>query len=198
MQPLLQQLPALLGVIVGAVATYVVTAATERSRWRRQQSVRWDETRLAAYTEYANAIKKLISVSVRLAANRGVYPDDDWFAREVTIADLAQAEENRTVKWETVLMLGNDRVIIAGREWHQKVWRIMRIACGQTSDLSWREAIEGAGLARRRFYEAAKADLGVDIGESAEVYEWQMGKWMTDRPEGVNPASGGAGAGSAG
>jgi hypothetical protein len=34
---LVQQLPALIGVAVGAIATYAGTAGVERARWRRQQ-----------------------------------------------------------------------------------------------------------------------------------------------------------------
>jgi hypothetical protein len=69
---LLQSLPALIGVTLGALATFLTSSATERSRWRRQQAIRWDDKRLSAYTEYANAVKRAISVSVRLAAARGV------------------------------------------------------------------------------------------------------------------------------
>lgn len=181
----LLQLPALIGVVVGALATYAAGAVTERSRWRRQQSVRWDERRIAAYTEYANAVKKVIAIAVRLAAQRGVYPDDDVISPEYKIVDLAAAEDERTIKWEAVLMLGDDSVVIAGRDWHQSVFRLMRIACGQTSDMSWIEAVEATSGARRRFYEAARGDIGVAIGRSTEAFEWQMGKWLAERPEGV-------------
>lgn len=73
MQSLVQQLPALIGVLLGALATYAATSATERARWRRTQSIRWDDKRLAAYADYASAVKKLSSLSVRLAAYRGIH-----------------------------------------------------------------------------------------------------------------------------
>jgi hypothetical protein len=183
---LLQSLPALIGVLVGALGTFLSSSATERARWRRQQSVRWDEKRLAAYTDYANAVKHVISVAVRLAAARGVYPDDDWLTRENTVADLTEAEDERTLRWEAVLLLGSDSLILAGREWHQSVFRLMRLSCGQPSDMTWAEAITKTGKARHQFYVAAKADLGVAIGGSSDAYEWQMAKWLTERPEGVN------------
>ena len=190
MKILVQSLPALIGVLLGAFATFMTSSATERSRWRRQQSIRWDDKRLAAYTEYANAVKHVISTAVRLAAVRGVYPDDEWFAHQCTVDDLAGAEEQRTLKWEAVLLLGSENVITAGREWHQVTFRLMRLACGQTSDMTWPEAIKKTGRARRNFYVAAKADLGVAVAESSDAYEWQMSKWLTDRPEGVNSAPG--------
>jgi hypothetical protein len=121
---------------------------------------------------------------------RGVYPDDEWFGREITVEDLAGAEEQRTLKWEAVLLLGSDKVITAGREWHQVAFRLMRLACGQTSDMTWPEAIKKTGRARHNFYIAAKTDLGVAVAESSDAYEWQMSKWLTERPEGVTPAPG--------
>jgi hypothetical protein len=41
---------------------------------------------------------------------RGVYPDDDWFGRESTVEELASSEEERTLKWEAVLLLGSEDV----------------------------------------------------------------------------------------
>ncbi|MEH1130597.1 hypothetical protein [Micromonospora sp. CPCC 206061] len=183
MRPLLLQLPALVGVLVGAVATYVAATAQERGRWRRQQSVRWDERRIVAYSEYAHAIKKVISIAVRLAAQRGVYENDVWFGGEASELELIAAEEERTTKWEAVLMLGDDSVVAAAREWHQKTFRIMRLAVGQSSDLTWNEAVRAIGQARGRFYAAVRRDLGVKFGESSEPYEWQMAKWLVERPE---------------
>lgn len=51
-----QALP-LVGVAIGAVVSLAVSAVNERTRWRRQQSVRWDERRLNAYAEYAHTVK---------------------------------------------------------------------------------------------------------------------------------------------
>ncbi|MFC0100992.1 hypothetical protein ACFFKH_26185 [Micromonospora marina] len=183
MRLLLLQLPALVGVLVGAVATYLTTAAQERSRWRRQQAIRWDERRLAAYSDYAHAVKKGTSIAVRLAATRGVYQDDFWFGGETSEAELIDAEEERTTKWEAVLMLGDEAVVAAAREWHQVMFRLMRLAVGQSSDLTWHEAVHAAGQARGRFYAAVRRDLGVKFGESSEPYEWQMSKWLANIPK---------------
>ena len=61
---------ALVGVLVGAIATYAATAATERARWHRMQSVRWDEKRINVYTEYAHVLKQVITTALRIAAAR--------------------------------------------------------------------------------------------------------------------------------
>jgi len=45
------QLITLLGVIIGAFATFAVTTWTERLRWQRAIETRWDEKRFTAYAE---------------------------------------------------------------------------------------------------------------------------------------------------
>lgn len=175
-QSFLQQLPALIGVLVGALATYAATSAAERARWRRAQAVRWDDRRLTAYVEYAHAVKKVISLSVRLAAHRGVHPDIDRLAPEEGMPALAAAEEERTMKWEAVLLLGTDRTVVAARAWHESVFRLQRFAAGEPVESSWADAVEAVSRVRREFYESAKRDIGIAVGDAPESYEWQLAK----------------------
>ncbi|MFV2102973.1 hypothetical protein [Micromonospora sp. LOL_024] len=71
---LVGQLPALLGVLVGAVGTILATSLTDRSRWRRSQTVRWDERRLDAYAEFARVLKEVHTIASRMI---GGYLDRD-------------------------------------------------------------------------------------------------------------------------
>ncbi|MBC6447979.1 hypothetical protein [Actinokineospora xionganensis] len=176
MQLFMQQLPTLIGVLVGALATFTATSVAERSRWRRTQSVRWDDKRLAAYAEYAHAVKKVISISVRLAAHHGIHQDLDVLAPEEGLAALALAEEERTMKWETILLLGTDHTVVAARAWHDSVFKLQRIASGVDVESSWADAVGAVSRARRGFYEAAKADIGIKVGDAPESYEWQLSK----------------------
>lgn len=185
MQSFLQQLPTLVGVLVGAGATYAGTSATEHARWRRVQSVRWDEKRVNAYTEYAHALKQVISLSLRLAALRDAHPDDDRFPPADGIAALDAAEEQRTMKWEAVLLLGSSEVVIAGREWHQDVFHLEHLAYGEPAERSLMGAINSISQSRRHFYEVAKCDIGIEIGDSSEAYEWQLGK-LVEKAGGLN------------
>lgn len=182
MQTFLQQLPALIGVVIGALASFAATSAAERARWRRAQSVRWDERRLTAYAEYAFAVKKVISLSVRIAAHRGVHPDIDALSPEEGLPALAAAEEERTVKWETVLLLGTGDTVVAARAWHESAFRLQRVASGAEIGMAWAEAVDAVSKARRRFYEAAKADIGIAIGDLPESYEWQVGRLLAADP----------------
>jgi hypothetical protein len=53
MKALLDQLPTLLGVLVGAVGGMASSTLTDRLRWRRDQAVRWDQRRVDAYIAFA-------------------------------------------------------------------------------------------------------------------------------------------------
>jgi hypothetical protein len=84
-------------------------------KWRRDQSVRWDEKRLTAYTEYSHAVKQVISAATRLEEQRrgggaGTTSADVKTALAAGEASLTAAADERTVKWESVLMLGSGDV----------------------------------------------------------------------------------------
>ena len=80
------------------------------------------------------------------------------------------------MKWESVLLLGSSDVILAARTWHQSAFRLEWMALGRGGDMSWDEALQAVSQARRGYYEAAKADLGISIGGAPEAYEWQLAK----------------------
>jgi hypothetical protein len=172
----LQQLPTLVGVLVGAIATYAATSAAELARWRRAQSVRWDEKRANAYMEYAHSLKRVIYLALRLAVLRDARPDSATALGTDEVAELNEAEVQRTIKWEAVLLLGSNEVVIAARNWHNSVFRLERLAHGKPVDVPLAAAIEAISQARRNFYEAAKGDIGIDVGASADAYEWQLSK----------------------
>lgn len=69
-----QQMSSLLGVVVGAAGSFLVTALTERNRSRRESIARWSERRLTVYGEYARAQKDSIATTMRMAAHLGNDP----------------------------------------------------------------------------------------------------------------------------
>ena len=154
-QAFLQQLPALVGVMIGALATWAATSAAERAKWRRGQSVRWDEKKLAAYTEYSYAVKQLISAATRLKDQREDHGDGTVSADVQAViaageAALAAAEDERTMKWESVLLLAK-----ASRGDHRSTGMASKcvppgwMALGRESDMAWDEAVEAVSQARR-------------------------------------------------
>jgi hypothetical protein len=130
---------------------------------------------------YPYAVKQLITAATRLKDQRDD-PGEATVSADVKAAiasgeaAIAAAEDERTVKWESVLLLGTSEVIIAARAWHQSAFRLEWMALGRKSDMTWDEAVEAVSRARRAYYEAAKADLGIGIGSEPEAYEWQLAK----------------------
>ncbi len=68
MEPWTVQLLTIVGVAVGAIACFVSTRMLDRSRWRREEGLRWDTKRLDCYGEFATAIKQFITIARRLCA----------------------------------------------------------------------------------------------------------------------------------
>lgn len=153
----------LLGVLLGALATFSVTTLTERTRWRRAQETRWDERRLHSYIEYANAVKKVVSVASRVLVARGVSAAGGQpLDVEPGLALLAEAEDERSLTWETVLLLGSNTVIDAGRQWHQIAWRLAKFAQEEQPDeQDVTAAYTAYNAARAAFYGSARGDLGL-------------------------------------
>jgi hypothetical protein len=56
----IQVIGALVATAVGATGTFLATQRIDRTRWRRERSQRWDESRRQAYTDYASAVKMAI------------------------------------------------------------------------------------------------------------------------------------------
>lgn len=162
----MQQVLTLVAVVLGAGSTFIVTASTERAKWRRAQDVRWDDKRLAAYSEFANALKQYVQVSYRLAAARGYPAVAQPMDIEVGLKALAEAEAEKTVKWEAVLLLGSPGAVAAARAWNRAAWELGWPARGHAIDhAEYVRQYSEMGRRRNEFYECARADLGVISGE---------------------------------
>lgn len=157
------QLFTLIGVLVGAVASYVGGALMERSRWRRQLSTRWDERRLECYLRFADAIKRFTSLAGRLAAGKGLFDLPEPLAREAGLELLAEAELERGYAFEAVLLMGDAESISAARSLQRHAWvleQFVRDMRPGTSD-DWMRAFREFQEKRDEFYIAARKSLGV-------------------------------------
>ncbi|MFI6870847.1 hypothetical protein [Nocardia sp. NPDC050406] len=166
MNPVVQQLLTLLAVVLGAGSTFAATTLTERAKWRRSQDTRWDDKRLAAYSEYANALKQYVQVSYRLAAARGYPAVAQPIETEAGLRALADAEAEKTIKWEAVLLLGSPEAVAAARAWNRAAWDLGWPARGHAVEhAEYIRMYAEMGRRRNEFYECARADLGVRSGE---------------------------------
>jgi hypothetical protein len=186
---LVNQLPVLLGVIIGALGSYLTTAASERARWRRNLDSRWDDRRIEAYASYAQAVKQMINLAQRIAAGRGLGdPSEPLAPTRENLDLLAVAEDERARQWETVLLLGHPLTVAAARNWHEHAWRLewyaRALIVGEKSD--WERARTAANIARAAFYESARSDLGVsggDLPNTGESYDALIERIRSDPHE---------------
>jgi hypothetical protein len=170
------QLVVLAGVIVGALASYLTTAATERARWKRTLDSRWDDRRVEAYAAYGQAVREIIRIASRLAAGQGITSTHRPLAPTRKNLDLLEeADAIRAGAWERVLLLGNPETVAAARTWHESAWRLEWFVRDdrQTDPDSWKTVRSAANDARSAFYESARADLRVAGGRlpDADAYE---------------------------
>jgi hypothetical protein len=162
MHALLQQLPALVGVVIGALASYLAGASTERARWRREHAARWDAKRMEAYAGYALTVKTFIVIANRIRAGRDLGSSTQPLQADQGLEKLAEAEIDRAAAWEQVLLIGDPATIAAARNWHQCAWDLESFASGsKTGKQGWYAAVVAANDARAEFYRNARRDLAV-------------------------------------
>ena len=162
MHALLQQLPALVGVVIGALASFLTGVATERARWRRERAARWDVNRMQAYSNYALILKKFILIANRINASRDLGSATQPLPVDEGLEKLAQAEIDRAAAWEQVLLIGDPATIAAARNWHECAWDLEAFARGlRAGKQEWAAAAVAANDARAEFYRNARHDLSV-------------------------------------
>lgn len=171
MSPVVQQILTLVGVLLGAGATFTATTLTERAKWRRGLDTRWDEKRMTAYVEYADALKRYTQLAYRLAATQGYRTKSHPIDLEEGERELADASSRRTVKWESVLLLGSPAAVAAGRKWHEAAWELRFGTTEPASDPeSFQPLYKEVVDCRDAFYACARADLGVRSGALPPSY----------------------------
>jgi hypothetical protein len=181
-EPWTIQLLTILGVAVGAIASFVSTRLLDRSRWQREEALRWDTKRLDCYTEFAVSIKQFMSIAWRLCAALGLPEAGQPLDPAAGLSALAAAEEDLSVKWEQVLMLGSPGAITAARDWRHIAWHLEWFARGLRDDVAeYTRANVDSGAARKRFYAAARTDLGIVSGDIPDL-NWPPAWQPPDTP----------------
>ncbi|GAA1910664.1 hypothetical protein GCM10009837_38890 [Streptomyces durmitorensis] len=184
-----QVLP-LVGVATGAVLSLVVSAVNERTQWRRQQSVRWDERRLNAYAEYAHTVKELSNRYRGLAIARGLTTGSTPLEpTAATLEELAAAEAHRSALAEALWLLGDVDSNTAAVQLNRALWHLEWLARGRPTagTATWPEAYLEFRKTREDFLRAARRDLGVSGGQITRDVPWPP-QWHPSSDTGVgNP-----------
>lgn len=159
----LHDLPALMGVVIGALASYLASAGTERARRKHERSSRWDQKRAQVYSDYGYAIKNVYVQCCRIATNyRGLGVQRETIDIDEAIEQLGRLTDERTAIWESVRLLGDPKTVQAGHDWHELIWQMERFAHGERANAGeWNTLLARVGACRDRFYAAARKDLGI-------------------------------------
>ncbi|GGO80425.1 hypothetical protein [Wenjunlia tyrosinilytica] len=176
------QLPTLVGVVVGGAMSYLVGTLTERSRWRREQAARWDGRLLEAYSDYADAVKECVTYYQRLAAHRGLSNHPAPLQpTEETSERAAAAEARRSAMVEPLSLLTNAETAQAVREVNQCVWHLEWLARGRKAGdaAAWEEAFGAYRTARAEFYRQARRSLNIPEMAGLPDSQWPP-RWRTN------------------
>ncbi|MFJ6730105.1 hypothetical protein ACIQPQ_34920 [Streptomyces sp. NPDC091281] len=181
MASFLQQLPALIGVVIGALGSYLALARSDRERFRRERAARWEERRLAVYADYARTLKKSVVLTYRVSAHLGndPHPHPMPFAEAEPL--MAEATDGRDPTGEALIMLGSPEVVEAARTWVTVVMEMERFVRTATHEpRSWLALLERQRAARQVYYGAVRADLELPPGHGAR---WPAAPVGDDGPD---------------
>ncbi|MER6390878.1 hypothetical protein ABT236_20740 [Streptomyces sp. NPDC001523] len=154
------QLLPLVGVALGAVTSFLAVSLNERTKWRRQQSIRWDERRMTAYAEYIHAVKELAARYQRVAAAHGLVtgPAPLELTSEV-LEELAEWEARRSALSATCGLVGDTRTNTASKSLNHCLWRL-ELLCTK-SRRTIKVMVRRSGRDRRRREESRDGESSV-------------------------------------
>ncbi|MFD7708571.1 hypothetical protein ACFV6E_01970 [Streptomyces sp. NPDC059785] len=172
MSAFIQQLPALIGVVIGALGSYFAIMRGDQARFRREQAARWEERRLTVYTDYARSLKKSVTLAYRIAAHLGNDPHPHPLSPEEAAPQLAEATDARDPAGEALLMLGSTEVVEQAREWVVVVMEMEAFLRDHThAPETWSALLARQRSAREGYYTAVRRDLALPPGHSGA---WQL------------------------
>lgn len=165
MSAFLQQLPALLGVVIGALGSYLALVRSDQARFRREEAARWEERRLAVYADYARSVKRTVTVAYRVASQLGIDMHPDPLTVENAKPLLAEANIERVAPGEALLMLGSPEVVEKARDWVVVAIDMERfVREGRRDPEAWEALLERQRTGRENYYTAVREELGLPPG----------------------------------
>ncbi|MET9089045.1 hypothetical protein ABZX77_45460 [Streptomyces sp. NPDC004237] len=168
MSAFLQQLPALLGVVIGALGSYLAVVRGDHARFRREREARWEERRLTVYADYARVLKRSVTLTYRIAAHFGNDPHPHPLSPAEAEPLLAEATVARDPSGEALLLLGSTAVVEKARVWVVALMEMERFLREERRDPeAWRDLLDRQRIGREAYYAAVREDLALPPGHSA-------------------------------
>ncbi|MEV1085108.1 hypothetical protein AB0I98_44005 [Streptomyces sp. NPDC050211] len=168
MSAFIQQLPALIGVVIGALGSYLAVVRSDRVRDQRERASRWEERRLAVYGEYARTLKKSVTLTYRVASHLGNDPHPHPLSPQEAAPLMAEATLARDPSGEALILLGSPEVVERARVWVVSVMEMETFLRAETRDPeAWQALLEAQRAGREGYYAAVRDDLALPPGHSA-------------------------------
>ncbi|WDN57524.1 hypothetical protein [Streptomyces clavuligerus] len=149
---MITQIVTLVGVVVGALTSFLAATMAERTRHRQTMATRWDERKLSTYIEYASCVKEISSTAKR--ARLAAEGSDE---RREYLAAMESAELRRSVLFETLVLLASPAATEAAHQVNLALWRAVEATRAQDAVPEEEELIS----LMNTYHEQARADLGV-------------------------------------
>lgn len=152
------QIITLIGVLIGAAASFFATTSIERARHKRELETRWDERKLNTYVDYASAVKE-----ANITAKKAFMVRGEPMALTASIDEMEKAEANRSTLFEALILLADPSAVTAANVVNQKLWRILEVARdpASTDDPAWERLGRELMSALTDLHERARLDLGI-------------------------------------
>ncbi|MDV9174272.1 hypothetical protein R6V09_29700 [Streptomyces sp. W16] len=168
MNAFIQQLPALIGVVIGALGSYLAVMRGDRVRFRHEQAARWEERRLTVYTEYARTLKASVTLNYRVASHFGNDPHPHPLTPEEATPLMAEASVARDPSGEALILLGSPEVVERARVWVVAVMEMEQFLRDETRDpVAWQALLARQRAGREGYNAAVRDDLALPPGHSA-------------------------------
>jgi hypothetical protein len=148
----------LVGVLIGALTSYLATAVAERAKFRREMTTRWDERKLDTYIEYVTCIKEIQRAAMDAGRAR-----DQGTGTSDALQKMEESENRRSILFETLVLLSNEKAATAAHTVNRRTWELLRAArlpSSGTAELRPIPLVEALNV----LHEAARSDLTISSG----------------------------------
>ncbi|MFD0402032.1 hypothetical protein ACFVHI_28570 [Kitasatospora sp. NPDC127121] len=149
---MITQIATLVGVLLGAITSFVAIGWAERAKHRRLMAARWDERKLDTYVQYATCVKEIAAV-----AKRAVDAEAGSTARADFLATMEQAEIQRSALFETLVLLASPAAAAVAKAVNAALWESEIAARGHAGVPDGSVLIELLNA----YHSQARLDLGV-------------------------------------
>jgi hypothetical protein len=160
-----QQVFTLIGVALGALASYLITFTNERSRYQRDIATRLLDRKFDAYDQYLTDVRELVVTANGIAASLGLHHRTTLpLSREEGLPILAEVGTHRAASSERVRLLADEDTAEALRDLNSAAWELELIARGVTPNVNaekWEATMQAYLAALNAFHRSARRELGV-------------------------------------